>query len=149
MAGLLPLLTETSLQAQVLVPLVTSLLFGLFSATLLVLVMVPTLYVILDDHGLTRAVEEGGTAAGRPSAAYPRPCLPIARYFSRRRARNTPRSLPARSLSAPSMASPTAAMLASRLRCAPPRGSGITSSMMPSFSRSWAVSLRASAASRA
>lgn len=66
MAGLLPLLTETSLQAQVLLPLVTSLVFGLFSATLLVLVMVPTLYVILDDYGLTRAVEEGET---RPAPA--------------------------------------------------------------------------------
>ena len=65
-AGLLPLLTETSLQAQVLVPLVTSLVFGLLSATLLVLVMVPTLYVILDDYGLTRAVEEGET---RPAPA--------------------------------------------------------------------------------
>ncbi len=68
MAGLLPLLTETSLQAQVLLPLVTSLVFGLFSATLLVLVMVPTLYVILDDYGLTRAVEEGEAAPPAPAA---------------------------------------------------------------------------------
>ena len=68
-AGLLPLLTETSLQAQVLLPLVTSLVFGLFSATLLVLVMVPTLYVILDDYGLTRAVEEGDAATPAPRAS--------------------------------------------------------------------------------
>ncbi len=67
MAGLLPLLTETSLQAQVLLPLVTSLVFGLFSATLLVLVMVPTLYVILDDYGLTRAVEEGEAGTQAPA----------------------------------------------------------------------------------
>ncbi len=63
MAGLLPLLTETSLQAQVLIPLVTSLVFGLSSATLLILVVVPTLYVILDDYGLTRAVEKGEAAS--------------------------------------------------------------------------------------
>ena len=67
MAGLLPLPTETSLQAQVPVPLVTSLAFGLFSATLLVLVAVPTLYVIVDDYGLTRAVEEGEAAPTAPA----------------------------------------------------------------------------------
>ncbi|GGA59530.1 efflux RND transporter permease subunit [Pelagibacterium lentulum] len=48
-AGLVPLLFETSLQAQVLVPLVASLAFGLLAATLLVLILVPALYVILDD----------------------------------------------------------------------------------------------------
>ena len=53
--GLLPLLTETSLQAQVMIPLVTSLAFGLFVATVLVLFTVPALYVILDDFGLATA----------------------------------------------------------------------------------------------
>jgi multidrug efflux pump subunit AcrB len=48
-AGLVPLLFETSVQAQVLVPLVTSLAFGLAAATVLVLFLVPALYVILDD----------------------------------------------------------------------------------------------------
>lgn len=48
-AGLLPLLTETSLQAQVLIPLVASLVFGLIVATVLVLFVVPALYVIGDD----------------------------------------------------------------------------------------------------
>ncbi|MCY4442725.1 MAG: efflux RND transporter permease subunit [Deltaproteobacteria bacterium] len=52
-AGVLPLLTETSLQAQVLVPLVTSLAFGLAAATFQVLFLVPSLYAILDDFGLT------------------------------------------------------------------------------------------------
>ena len=50
--GLLPLLAETSLQAQVLVPLVTSLAFGLIATTLLVLFLVPAIYAILDDWGL-------------------------------------------------------------------------------------------------
>jgi multidrug efflux pump subunit AcrB len=52
-AGLLPLLFEKSLQAQVLVPLVTSLAFGLMASTVLVLIVVPTLYAILNDFGLT------------------------------------------------------------------------------------------------
>ena len=50
--GLLPLLAETSLQAQVLIPLVTSLAFGLMTTTLLVLFLVPAIYSILDDFGL-------------------------------------------------------------------------------------------------
>ena len=54
-AGVLPLLTETSLQAQVLIPLVTSLGFGLAAATFQVLFLVPALYAILDDFGLTES----------------------------------------------------------------------------------------------
>jgi HAE1 family hydrophobic/amphiphilic exporter-1 len=48
-AGVLPLLTETSLQAQVLVPLVASIAFGLLATTLLILLVVPAAYAILDD----------------------------------------------------------------------------------------------------
>lgn len=51
--GLVPLLSERSLQAQVLIPLATSLVFGLLASTLLVLFVVPSLYTILDDLGLT------------------------------------------------------------------------------------------------
>jgi multidrug efflux pump subunit AcrB len=50
--GLLPLLTERSLQAQVLIPLVTSLVFGLLASTVLVLFVIPCLYAMLDDFGL-------------------------------------------------------------------------------------------------
>lgn len=50
--GLLPLLSETSLQAQILIPLVTSLAFGLMATTVLVLFLVPAVYSILDDFGL-------------------------------------------------------------------------------------------------
>ena len=56
--GLMPLMTEKSLQAQVLIPLVTSITFGLLAATVLVVVIVPALYTILDDFGLTAKVEE-------------------------------------------------------------------------------------------
>lgn len=52
-AGLLPILTETSLQAQILIPLVASLVFGLLTASLVVLFVLPALYAILDDLGLS------------------------------------------------------------------------------------------------
>ena len=54
-AGLLPLLFERSLQAQVVIPLVTSLVFGLLASTVLVLLVIPALYAILDDLGLSTA----------------------------------------------------------------------------------------------
>jgi len=53
--GMVPLLAETSLQAQVLKPLVVSVVFGMMASTLLVLVVLPALYAILDDLGLARA----------------------------------------------------------------------------------------------
>ena len=53
-AGLLPLLLETSLQAQIIQPLVISIVFGIFASTCLVLFMIPCAYVILSDFGLTR-----------------------------------------------------------------------------------------------
>jgi multidrug efflux pump subunit AcrB len=45
-AGLTPLLLETSFQAQVLIPMAASLCFGLMASTSLVLVVVPTLYMV-------------------------------------------------------------------------------------------------------
>src|SRR2546427_11139905 len=45
--------------------------------------------------------------------------------------------------------SPTIFAVPAGSACAPPSGSGITSSMTPSSRRSWVVSLRARAASRA
>ncbi|QYJ85942.1 efflux RND transporter permease subunit [Shewanella mesophila] len=50
-AGLLPLLLETSLQAQVVQPLVVSIVFGIFASTLLVLFIIPCAYAILADFG--------------------------------------------------------------------------------------------------
>ena len=60
--GLLPILLERSLQAQVLIPLVASLAFGLFAATVLVLVVVPALYAILHDFGLTTVSRDRAVA---------------------------------------------------------------------------------------
>jgi len=53
-AGLLPLLAERSLQAQILIPLACSIVFGLMVSTVLVLVVVPSLYAILGDFNLIR-----------------------------------------------------------------------------------------------
>ena len=53
-AGMAPLLFETSLQAQILIPLTVSIVFGIASSTLLVLFMVPCCYCILDDFGLAK-----------------------------------------------------------------------------------------------
>jgi multidrug efflux pump subunit AcrB len=57
-AGLAPLLFERSLQAQILVPLVTSLAFGLLASTVLVLLVVPACYAILHDFGLTTVARD-------------------------------------------------------------------------------------------
>ena len=45
-AGLLPLLLETSFQAQILIPMAVSLSFGLMLATILILVLIPTFYSV-------------------------------------------------------------------------------------------------------
>ena len=63
-AGLLPLLMERSLQAQVLIPLATSIAFGLMASTVLVLLVIPCLYTILSDLGLVSAVKRGGIPDG-------------------------------------------------------------------------------------
>jgi len=56
-AGMLPLLFESSLQAQILVPIVTSVVFGMFSSTVLLLLVLPAAYAIMEDLGL-REVDE-------------------------------------------------------------------------------------------
>ena len=48
-AGLLPMLFETSLQAQLVVPMAISLSFGIVFATVITLLLIPCLYLVLDD----------------------------------------------------------------------------------------------------
>ena len=48
-AGLLPLIFETSLQAQTLIPLAVSIAFGIMASTGLVLIVIPCIYVIKAD----------------------------------------------------------------------------------------------------
>lgn len=60
--GLLPLLFETSLQAQFLLPMAITIVFGLATATALVLVLVPALVKIGDDlQGLVSLRREATT----------------------------------------------------------------------------------------
>ncbi|MEM7049360.1 MAG: efflux RND transporter permease subunit [Acidobacteriota bacterium] len=60
--GLLPLLLEESMQAQFLIPMATSLAFGVLFATFITLVLVPTLYHVLEDlvRGARPVKEEEG-----------------------------------------------------------------------------------------
>ena len=51
-AGLLPLLAEKSLPAQILTPMATSVVFGLAASMILVLCVIPSFYPILGDFGL-------------------------------------------------------------------------------------------------
>ncbi len=48
-AGLLPLIFETSQQAQTLIPLAVSIAFGIMASTVLVLIVIPCIYVIKAD----------------------------------------------------------------------------------------------------
>ncbi|MET1254600.1 efflux RND transporter permease subunit [Aliikangiella maris] len=47
--GLLPIMFETSLQAQIIIPMALSLAFGILLATLITLFLIPSLYLILED----------------------------------------------------------------------------------------------------
>lgn len=54
MAGLLPLTLEQSTQAQVLIPVAVSIVFGMLSSTILVLIVIPCIYVALCDLRLIK-----------------------------------------------------------------------------------------------
>lgn len=47
--GLMPMITETSLQARFLIPMAISLGFGILFATFIILLIVPALYLVLED----------------------------------------------------------------------------------------------------
>ena len=51
-AGMTPLLFETSTQALILVPLVTSIVFGMLTSTLLIIMVLPSVYAIMEDIGV-------------------------------------------------------------------------------------------------
>ena len=66
-AGLAPMLLEKSFQAQVLIPMATSLAFGLLASTMLVLLMVPFLYKVYATVALT---EEQKAGRWEPAPSY-------------------------------------------------------------------------------
>ncbi len=61
MAGLIPLMFEGSQQAQALIPIAISIVFGTMTSTVLVLLVIPSMYAILGDFGWYGA---GSDAAG-------------------------------------------------------------------------------------
>lgn len=75
-AGLLPILTEKSMQAQLLIPMANSLCFGLLAGTLLVLVLVPTLYSIyarVIGVGLKQTIDEDDHEPAKPPVGEEKP----------------------------------------------------------------------------
>lgn len=71
-AGLLPLLFEKSLQAQILIPLVISTAFGLMASTVLVLLAIPCMYLVLGDLGIVEkiGIESAGSLEQNEAAGY-------------------------------------------------------------------------------
>lgn len=53
-AGMTPLLFETSTQALVLVQLVASIVFGMLTTTMLILLVLPAMYGIMEDIGFVK-----------------------------------------------------------------------------------------------
>ena len=75
--GLVPILMEKSLQAQFLIPMATSLAFGVLFATFITLLLVPCSYLILEDYkrffawwwrGIRRLPKESEAPASEPVA---------------------------------------------------------------------------------
>jgi multidrug efflux pump subunit AcrB len=64
--GLIPMLLERTAQAQSMVPMAISLAFGIVFATVITLLLVPSLYMILDDldRWWTAGEEEGDAIPG-------------------------------------------------------------------------------------
>ncbi len=64
--GLLPILSETSMQAQMVIPMAASLAFGILFATVITLVLVPCLYKILGDLGSRRVPGDQAHSGAAP-----------------------------------------------------------------------------------
>ncbi len=67
-AGLVPLMFIQSLQTRMLVPMAISLAFGVLFAAVVTLVLVPCLYIVLEDIRSGRAVDR---TEERPATAVP------------------------------------------------------------------------------
>ena len=65
--GLTPIILETSSQARQLIPMAISLGFGIVFATAIILVIVPCLYMVLDDVKAKLAEAFGRTASSTPA----------------------------------------------------------------------------------
>jgi multidrug efflux pump subunit AcrB len=65
--GLAPMLMERSVQAQTIVPMAISLAFGIVFATIITLLLVPSLYLVLEDLDLWWRSRGGDTPRDQPS----------------------------------------------------------------------------------
>ena len=66
--GLSPMLLERSVQAQAMVPMAVSLAFGILFATVITLLLVPCLYMMLDDLSRWRSRRHAGHGAAGSTA---------------------------------------------------------------------------------
>jgi multidrug efflux pump subunit AcrB len=67
--GLAPMITETSVQAQFLIPMAISLGFGILFATGITLILVPSLYLVLEDVRGLLGLEQADFPSSRESEA--------------------------------------------------------------------------------
>ncbi len=63
--GLIPIVLEPSLQAQIVIPMAVSLAFGILFATAITLFLIPTLYLMLDDFKTWLSAAFGHIVPGR------------------------------------------------------------------------------------
>ena len=61
--GIFPMLLETTAQAQFVLPMAVSLAFGIVFATVISLIVVPCLYLVLDDLGLIAKSDDDADTA--------------------------------------------------------------------------------------
>jgi multidrug efflux pump subunit AcrB len=59
-----PLLYETSSQALILVPMVTSIVFGMLTSTLLIMLVLPSMYAIMEDIGFVSLAKKTNADQG-------------------------------------------------------------------------------------
>ena len=65
--GLAPLIAETSIQAQFLIPAAVSLGYGILFATIITLILIPALVMVVDDFG--RVAKRKGKRKGSEQEA--------------------------------------------------------------------------------
>jgi multidrug efflux pump subunit AcrB len=69
--GLTPIILETSRQAAYLIPMAISLGFGIIFATAIILVLVPVLYMVLEDLRITEVEGYQGLSPSAPGPSGP------------------------------------------------------------------------------
>lgn len=69
--GLAPMIFETSVQAKIMIPMAISLGYGILFATVISLLLVPSLYLILDDLALAWRATIRSQSEPDPSATAP------------------------------------------------------------------------------